>query len=70
MIVHGSPIQQQLGQGEVGRFRHSVLCIWWLSWLAIEMPWLALAGPFLSFLVQNWHRNHSSDLVGALLLAL
>ena len=27
-------------------------CTWWLSWLAVEKPWLAKAGQFPSFLTQ------------------
>ena len=31
---------------------HDMLYIWWQSWLAVERPWSALAGPILSFLAQ------------------
>ena len=27
-------------------------CTWWLSWLAVKRPHSALAGPFLTLLVQ------------------
>ena len=36
----------------MGRFQHGVLCTWQLAWPAVEEPWSALAGPFLSFLTQ------------------
>ena len=32
----------------MGGHSHDMLCTWWLSWLAVEKPWLALAGPFLT----------------------
>jgi len=28
---------------------HDMPCIWWLSWVAVERPWSAVAEPFLSF---------------------
>ena len=31
---------------------HDMLYTWWQSWLAVERPWSALAGPILSFLAQ------------------
>ena len=31
---------------------HDFPCTWWLSWLAVEKPLLATAGPFLSLLTQ------------------
>ena len=37
----------------MGGFQHGVLCTWQLPWLAVEKPWPALAGPFLSFLTQT-----------------
>jgi len=37
-----------------GRSVHPELpCTWQLPWLAIEKPWSALVGPFLSFLDTN-----------------
>ena len=38
------------GMGEVGGFHHGVPCTWELPWLAIEQPWWALTGPFLTLL--------------------
>ena len=37
----------------VGILIHDMPCTWRLSWLAIERPWLALAGPSVSFLAQT-----------------
>ena len=45
----GFALAKMVAQGEVGR---DMPCIWQLSWLAVEKPWLALAGPFLSFITQ------------------
>ena len=28
---------------EVGKQSHDILCTWWLSWLAVERPWLVLS---------------------------
>ena len=50
------------------RGSHDMLCTWQLSWLAVERPWLALAGPFL--FSTNGHRNRSSAFVGPPFLAL
>ena len=35
-----------------GRFQHGVPDTWQLPWLAVEWPWLPLAGPFLMLLAQ------------------
>jgi len=32
-------------QLEVGGHSHDLPCTWRLSWLAVEKPWLAMAGP-------------------------
>ena len=40
------------GKGKVGRHIHNMLWTWKLSWLAVERPWSALAGPFLNLLAQ------------------
>ena len=32
----------------VSAHAHRVTCTWWLLWLAVEMPWLALGGPILA----------------------
>ena len=45
----GSALAERVGQGEVGRHSYDMTCTWWLSWLAVEKPWLALVLPFLSF---------------------
>ena len=37
----------------MGGHSYEVPCAWQLSWLAVERPWSALAGPFLSFLTQT-----------------
>ena len=37
----------------MGGHSHDMPYTWRLSWLAIEKPWSALAGPFLSFLTQT-----------------
>ena len=29
-----------------------VTCTWWLLWLSVEMPWLALGGPILALFAQ------------------
>ena len=39
--------------GEVGWHSHDMTCTWRLSWLAVERPWSALAGPFLYFFAQT-----------------
>ena len=52
--------------GEVGGHSHDMPYTWWLSWLAVEKPWSALAGPFYT----NGHRKGSSAFVGAPFLAL
>ena len=37
----------------MGGHSHNMLCTWQLSRLAIERPWLVLAGPFLTLLAQT-----------------
>ena len=37
----------------MGGFQHGVPCTWQLPWLAVEKPWSALAGPFLTLLAQT-----------------
>ena len=37
-----------MGQEEVGRFQHWAQVTWLLLGLAVESPWSALGGPFLS----------------------
>ena len=37
----------------MGGLSDEVSYTWRLSWLAVERPWLALAGPFLSLLAQK-----------------
>ena len=39
----------KLSLGDMGRFQHRVPCTWYLPWLAVNMPWSALPGPFLFF---------------------
>ena len=36
------------GLGEVSGITPRVTCTWWLLWMAVEMPWLALGGPILA----------------------
>ena len=38
--------------GGVGGFQHGMPCTWQLPWLAVEWPWSAPTGPFLTFLAQ------------------
>ena len=59
-----------MGQGEVGGCIQSVQTAWVRLGLAVESPWLALGGPFLSFLCMNGLRKQSSDHVGSPLLAM
>ena len=47
----GFALAKMVAEGEVGR---DMLCIWQLSWLPVEKPWLALAEPFLSFFLHKW----------------
>ena len=37
-------LRQQKGS-DMGRW---VTCTWWMLWLSVEMPWLALGGPNLA----------------------
>ena len=48
----GSASAEIVGQGEVGGVTHRVTCTWWLLWLSVEMPWLALDGPILALFAQ------------------
>ena len=46
------------GIGDVDGFQHSIpptspYPTWQLPWLAVEKPWSALAGPFLTLLAQT-----------------
>ena len=41
------------GMGEVGGHVHKMPHTWWLLLLAVEQPWLALAGPFYTLLTQR-----------------
>ena len=61
-------VSKKCGIREVGVFQQGVLCTWQLPWLAIEKPWSALAGPFLSFLTNGCIKG-SSAFVGAPFLA-
>ena len=42
----------QLAQFVLKTITHDTPCTWWISWLALERAWSALAGLFLSFLTQ------------------
>ena len=53
----GFALAKKAGQVEVGGFQHGVLCTWQLPWLAVEKPWSALAGPFLTLLAQTGSRT-------------
>ena len=46
----GSASAEKVGQGEVGGVTRRVTCTYWLLWLSVEMPWLALGGPILALL--------------------
>ena len=35
---------------------------WWLLWLSVEMPWLALGGPILALFAQIGLENTQGDL--------
>ena len=59
-----------MGQGEVGECIHRVQTAWVLLSLAVESPWLALGGPFLSLLCMNGLRKQSSGRVGSPFLAV
>ena len=37
----------------MGWFQHGILCTWQLFLAGCKQPWLALAGPFLTLLVQE-----------------
>ena len=43
---------KRVGQGKVGGVTHRMMCIFWLLWLAVEMPLLGLVGPILALVVQ------------------
>jgi len=43
---------ERVGQGEVGGVTRRVTCTWWLLWLSVEMPWLALGDPILPLFAQ------------------
>ena len=36
----------------VGGVTRRMTCTWWLLWLSVEMPWLALGGPILALFAQ------------------
>ena len=40
-------------KGRWAGFQHGVPCTWQLPWLAVEKPWSALVGPFLTLLAQT-----------------
>ena len=46
-----------MGQGEVGGFQHWAQVTWLLLGLAVESPWSALGGPFLSSFAQTGLEN-------------
>ena len=48
----GSASAERVGQGEVGGVIRRVTCTWWLVWLSVEMPWLALGGPIVALFAQ------------------
>ena len=48
----GSALAERVGQGEVRGVTRRVTCTWWLLWLSVEMPWLALGGPILALFAQ------------------
>jgi len=39
---------ERVGQGEMGEFQHWAQVTWLLQGLAVESPWSALGGQFLS----------------------
>jgi len=54
----------------VGGFQHWVEIAWLLLGLAVESPWSALGGPFLSSFAQMSLENSSSGYVGPPFLAV
>ena len=48
---------ERVGKGEVGGFQPWAQVAWLLLGLAIESPWSALGGPFLSSCVQMGLEN-------------
>ena len=48
----GSASAERVGQGQVGGVIRRVTCTWWLVWLSVEMPWLALGGPIVALFAQ------------------
>ena len=48
----GASPAERVAQGKVGWVTHRVTCTWWLLWLSVEMPWLALGGTDLALFAQ------------------
>jgi len=48
---------ERVGQGEVGGFQHWAQVTWLLVGIAVESPWSALGGPFLSSFAQMGLEN-------------
>ena len=53
----GSVPAERVGQGKVGECTQRVPTAWLLLGLAIERPWSALVGPFLSSFAQMGLEN-------------
>ena len=45
-------VSRKGGTGEDGWGHRRVTCTWWLLWLSVEMPLLALGGPILALFAQ------------------
>jgi len=41
----------------MGEVTCRVTCTWWVLWLSVEMPWLALGGPILALFAQIGSEN-------------
>ena len=49
LMLSVGAIRKKGGIVEVDGHSHDLPCTWWVSWLAVQKPWSALAWPFLSF---------------------
>ena len=58
----GSVPAERVGQGKVGECTQRVPTAWLLLGLAIESPWSALVGPFLSSSAQMGLENGLLDI--------
>ena len=63
-LCAGPASAERVGQGEVGGGTRRVTCTWWMLWLSVEMPWLALSGPILALFAQIGLENTALNLEG------